>query len=133
MENPAAVPETGASAKIILLAEDEVLIRALAAEALREVGFIVIEASGSDEAESVIAAGIEPDLLFTDVRMPGARDGLTLARELKAQLPHLIVFVASGHADPQAAKQHGYRFFAKPYDVEAVVKAIADALNQHER
>lgn len=133
MENPAAIPEPGSCAKTILLAEDEVLIRALTAEALREAGFIVIEASSSDEAQSVIAAGLTPDLLFTDVRMPGARDGLTLARELKTQLPDLIVFVASGHADPREAEKHAYRFFAKPYDVEAVVKAIADALDQYER
>jgi DNA-binding NtrC family response regulator len=133
MENPATVAETGSSAKTILLAEDEVLIRALAAEALREAGFTVIEASSADEAQSVIAAGLKPDLLFTDVRMPGAHDGLTLARELKTQLPHLIVVVASGHADPQDVNRHAFKFFAKPYDVDAVVAAIADALDHHER
>ncbi len=133
MEDPVAVPETGSSAKTILLVEDEVLIRALAAEALREAGYIVIEASSADEAHSVIAAGLQPDLLFTDVRMPGALDGLTLARELKAQLPHLIVVVASGHADPQEAGKHAYKFFTKPYELDAVVTAIADALAHHER
>lgn len=133
MQEPTALPLTGDGAKTILLAEDEILIRAAAADAFRDAGFIVLEASSADEAESLVAAGLKPDILFTDVRMPGSRDGLMLAQALKAQLPHLLVLVASGHAALEGAAERDYVFFPKPYDIAAVLNAIGDALKQNER
>jgi len=132
MNDPEVAAAAAARARIVLVAEDEILIRAVAAEALRDAGYTVIEASSADEAERFVAAGLVPDVLFTDVRMPGTRDGLALARELKARLPRLIVLVASGHADPDTALPHSHKFFRKPYDVDSVLAAIAAALEQHE-
>lgn len=87
-----------------------------------------MEASGVDEALNLTSSGLLPDVLFTDVRMPGSRDGLDLARELSAQLPLLLVFVASGDADPKAAMRYAHRFIAKPYDLEQVVRSVIEAL-----
>jgi CheY-like chemotaxis protein len=67
-------------APVILLVEDEVLIRMLAAEILSEAGFTVIESASADEALTILQARSDVQLLFTDVNMPGSLDGLALGR-----------------------------------------------------
>lgn len=83
--------------KIVLVVEDEVLVRLWLAVTLRDVGFQVIEAGNADEAMDVVASGIRPLALVTDVRMPGSKDGLELATALRRRLPELVVVVTSGH------------------------------------
>jgi len=133
MERAAGISSATGLVRTVLMVEDEVLIRMAAAEALREHGFIVVEASNAADAEDLIASGIAPEVLFTDVRMPGGIDGLELAQRIQSRLPRLIVMIASGHADPQAAAARGFRFFSKPYDIIAVVDAIKKDLDQSER
>ena len=66
---------------IVLLAEDETLVRMVAAEMLREEGsFNVIEAADADQALTVLEATTNVQALVTDVEMPGSLDGFTLAR-----------------------------------------------------
>ena len=55
---------------VVLIVEDEILIRALLSEALRQEGYAVIEAANADEAFMVLHATPDPDVLITDVRMP---------------------------------------------------------------
>jgi two-component system, response regulator PdtaR len=81
----------------VLLVEDEVLIRWAVAEAMRDAGLHVIEASNAAEAMDVVLSGLKPDILFTDVRMPGHIDGLELAAFLETLLPGLTVIIASAH------------------------------------
>lgn len=133
MEDPAVLPPTTQSARIILLVEDEVVIRMAIADALREQSYLVVEAANADEALDMVEAGIHPDVLFTDVRMPGAIDGLELAQRLKPRFPGLVVMVASGHAAPQEATSRAFKFFSKPYDINAVVDAIGRELDQGEQ
>lgn len=120
--------DTADSARVVLVVEDEVLLRALAAEALRDQGFQVVEASHADEAMQLVAAGLLPDVLFTDVRMPGTRDGLQLAQELRAIQPGLVVCVASGDLDAKTGKAVAQHFFRKPYDLDLLASNIRAAL-----
>ena len=71
----------------VLLVEDELLVREVAAEDLGEAGFDVTPASDGDEALAILREGTDFDLLFTDIRMPGATDGWDLAREAQADDP----------------------------------------------
>jgi DNA-binding NtrC family response regulator len=112
----------------ILVVEDEVLIRMALADTLREAGFSVVEASNANEAVELVTAGVKPHVLFTDVRMPGGADGLDLASFLSAQLPHLIVFVCSGHLSGTADASGIKNFIPKPFDAGDVVKRIKAAL-----
>ena len=64
------IPDMADRAPIILVVEDEVMVRLAAAEHLRENGFTVIEAVSADEARSVLQSGIDVSLVFSDIQMP---------------------------------------------------------------
>jgi CheY-like chemotaxis protein len=112
---------------IVLLVEDEVMIRWAVAEALRADGMLVVEASNAGEAIDAVMGGVRPDILFTDVRMPGHLDGIQLAAFLEASLPGLEVIIASAYFQREDLKFH-VNFVSKPYDPKSVAKRIADAL-----
>jgi CheY-like chemotaxis protein len=78
----------------ILLVDDEVPIRELLAEVLRDAGLDVVEARNADEAMRVLSGHEKIDILLTDVQMPGKLDGVDLAqnaRHLQADMPVVII------------------------------------------
>jgi len=72
---------------VILLVEDEVLVRMLAADVLSEAGFTVLESTNAEEALTFLEARPDVQVLFTDVNMPGALDGLGLAQTVHERSP----------------------------------------------
>jgi CheY-like chemotaxis protein len=116
---------------VVLIVEDEILIRWPFAEHLREAGFAVIEAGNAAEALAVIEAGAPVDLVFADIMTPGAVDGLALARRLASHRSDLPVLLTSGGAGaPVAAYVAQRRFVAKPYvfsEVEARIRELLAA------
>ena len=126
---PQILPDAGtAEAHTILVAEDEILIRSLAAEHLRAAGFNVLEASNAAEAIDVLGSGEPVDLLFTDIAMPGLMNGAMLARWVHAHRPDVQVVLASG-SSALARSLPGERLFLKPYDLGQVESYIHDALD----
>jgi CheY-like chemotaxis protein len=111
----------------ILLVEDEVLIRSVLADEMRDSGFSVIEASNADEALSYLAAGEPVDLVFSDIHMPGTLNGLELARKLRQERPLLPIVLTSGNAGPRGAEGIGL-FLLKPYRIAVAVALIEKAL-----
>src|ERR1700722_2890400 len=83
--------------KIILVVEDEVLIRFVISEYLRDVGFQVVEAGSADEALEYLGTLNEVALVFSDVRMPGSLDGIELSQRVRLLYPYLPMILASGH------------------------------------
>ena len=65
---------------VILLVEDEVLVRMVAADVLEDAGFTVLESTNAEEALRLLETRSDVQVLFTDVNMPGALDGLGLAQ-----------------------------------------------------
>jgi CheY-like chemotaxis protein len=121
-------------AALIVLAEDETLVRATALEALREAGFDVVEACHSDEAVAAIEADAEAvQALFTDVQMPGgSMDGLALAHHARKNWPWIAIVVASGNAGGSSAKlPAGSRFVSKPYALEEIVDHLLEMTAHH--
>lgn len=109
----------------VLLAEDELLVRATAEEDLKDLGFEVVAASSGDEAVLLIERGERFDLLVTDIRMPGAIDGWALARRARAALPAIRVVYVSGFAgDTHDPVEHSH-FIRKPYRLEQLRSATA--------
>jgi CheY-like chemotaxis protein len=107
----------------ILIVEDEVLVRVLAARMFGDAGFRVLEAANSDEALEFLDADSDVQLLFTDVNLPGAIDGLALAQQVHGRWPHIGIIVVSGQSMPQSHElPTGCRFYRKPYDVNTVVR-----------
>lgn len=118
--------ERAASARMILIVEDEILIRLDAAEIFIEAGFHVITVGNADEALEVLLLLAPIDLVFTDIRMPGTIDGLDLAHRVRLDWPHIKIVITSGHLNPTAFVPHG--FFAKPYSPSDVVDCISRLL-----
>jgi two-component system, response regulator PdtaR len=108
---------------------DEVLIRSLLSEELREAGFCVIEAAHAEEAMSYLQAGGDVDLVFTDVRMPGSRSVLDVARDLRGQYPLLPIILTSGNERPPGADTLG-PFIPKPYKIDYAVSVVRELLSR---
>jgi CheY-like chemotaxis protein len=107
----------------ILVVEDEVLVRMLIADQLRNAGYSVIEAADADEALALLAHTFNVRLVLSDVQMPGSMDGIGLARALRSAYPSVKVMLASGKAAMLDEVQHD-GFFPKPYDVAQIVNRI---------
>jgi two-component system nitrogen regulation response regulator GlnG len=118
----------------IWVVDDDRAVRYVLATALREAGYAV---TGFESAADVLATldrgGARPQLLFTDVRMPGD-DGLVLLEALKQRLPGLPVVVMSAHTDVAStagAFRGGAReFLSKPFDLDDAVALAARALGE---
>ena len=115
----------------LLIADDDIFIRGMIAEFLRDVGFDVLEAANADEAMAVFEAGTEIDLLFSDVRMPGSMDGGELADQVKDRWPATHVMLTSGYSsallETQAKRRD--RVLPKPYRPLSVLAAILSAVD----
>ena len=132
MENNRSTDQTADARKQrarILVVEDEVLIRIIVSDALREDDYEVIEAFNGDEAIDILNVGPMIDLIVSDVRMPGRVDGIALLRFVKQRHPDLPVILTSGHLDPKVAEEEGATsFLGKPYPVADVLRLVATEL-----
>ena len=127
-----AVAVASCYSNTILVVEDEPLIRMMVAEALRNAGLDVLEASSADEALSILEGGAAVDLVFADVRMPGAMDGIGLMKVLRKNRPNLKLAVASGYSPNWPSLNLVDEFIGKPYDVERAVDRIKALLGRGE-
>jgi two-component system, response regulator PdtaR len=108
---------------VILVVEDEALVRLAAVGMLEDAGFRMIEAVNADEALELLAADSDIQLLFTDINMPGTINGLALARQVHDRWPHIGIMVASANRVPQSQDlPAGSWFEQKPYSIDAVVR-----------
>ncbi len=85
-------------AGVVLLVDDEDLVRLSTAEMLADLGFAVVEVASADAALARVREGLCPDVVITDHIMPGAT-GADLARTLATECPGLPVLIVSGYAD----------------------------------
>ncbi len=119
-DDPPDLPQ-GAPRRIVL-AEDDNEVRTRVAALLRDWGHDVAEASDA-EAAQLLVDQLDPDLLLTDVRMPGC-DGLELAQAVRASRPDLPVLFMTGHAE--RARLEGEHVLDKPFSTQALARALAD-------
>ncbi|MBL6082770.1 response regulator [Belnapia sp. T18] len=123
----------GGQGETVLIVEDDAAVRGYAAEALRETGYTVIEAS--DAREALVALDHEPNvqLLFTDLGLPGGMDGQRLASEATKRCPGLTVLFTTGYA-PEAALRQGrldpsVPILTKPYPPDEIAARVRHALD----
>jgi two-component system, response regulator PdtaR len=110
---------------VVLLVEDEPLVRMFGADVLEEAGFEVVEAVDGDAALAVLEARADIDLLFTDVNMPGSLDGLDLARVVHERRPEIKLLIASGQVRLSEDEIPGHgRFLPKPYGPDAILREV---------
>jgi two-component system, response regulator PdtaR len=108
---------------LMLIVEDDALVRLSGVGIFIEAGFRMIEAGSGDEALAFLEANSGVQLLFTDVDMPGTIDGFALARQVHDRWPRIGIIVASGRSAPQTCElPAGAHFHRKPYSPVAVVR-----------
>lgn len=112
----------------VLVVDDEALIRLSAIEAFCDAGLQTFEANDAAEAVAILRhEGSRIDVLFTDVNMPGSKDGIELAHYVKEHWPWVGLLVTSGKAVYGAAElPEGCRFLAKPYDALIAIDHIRE-------
>ena len=107
----------------ILVVEDEPLIREFVVEALREEGYHVIHAASGEEALEWCRRQVA-DLLFNDIRLPGAVDGWQIAEHCREHDPRLPVIYASGFSPVEPRPVPGSLHLRKLYRPQDIVKAV---------
>jgi CheY-like chemotaxis protein len=122
--------QDGQQPVVVLLVEDEALVRMMAADLLREEGgFKVVEVVNADEALTILEATADVRALVTDVEMPGSLDGFTLARVVKQAWPQVGIVVTSGRMAPGPNElPSGALFIPKPYRLADLVAAVRTVL-----
>ncbi len=101
---------------VVLIVEDEFLLRVDAADMITAAGFEAIAAANADEAIEILEARWDITVVFTDIQMPGSMDGLKLARAVKGRWPPIKIIATSGHAHVRETDlPEGGRFLRKPY------------------
>ena len=114
---------------VVLVVEDEILIRMDVVDQLGALGYSLIEASSGREALQALASTGPVHILLTDVDMPGDPDGLMLAREVSETRPEIGIIVTSGKTSlRQDSLPQGSRFYPKPYMPAAFHLAIQELL-----
>ncbi|MFC3579281.1 response regulator [Sphingomonas hylomeconis] len=116
-------------ARVILVVEDEWIIRMTVVDALRDEGWNVVEAADGVEALEFLQSGAIVDMIFTDVRMPGEVDGMALLAFAQRTVPHVPVIVTSGDFDPGSAMGAGATaFLVKPYPLGTLAALVSAKL-----
>jgi two-component system, response regulator PdtaR len=114
---------------VVLVVEDESLIRMNAVQIVKQAGFEAIEASNADEAISILESRNDIRAVFTDVQMPGSIDGLRLARVVRDRWPPVALIVTSGREHiAEEDLPMGGRFIGKPYQPSQIEAALNQAI-----
>ena len=114
----------------VLVVEDEDMVRAVAQRALSRHGYTVLAAESGEAALELLRTTSRPDLLVSDVVMPGM-DGPTMARKVRERYPDLPILFMSGYADDQLRRSidlDRVAFLSKPFSVQQLAEAAREAL-----
>ena len=110
---------------IVLVVEDEPILRMMAVDLVEDAGFEAVEASSADEAVAILEARTDIRIVFTDIDVPGSMDGIKLAAAVRERWPPIEIIITSGYYDrsdivlpPRSV------FFAKPYDIDKVTAQL---------
>jgi DNA-binding NtrC family response regulator len=116
---------------VVLLVEDEPLVRLVIADILIDADFRVIEAVNAAEALTVLEAGVEIDVVLSDVEMPPGANGYELARHVHAHWPGIEILITSGREWPREDDlPPGAAFLAKPCPNDALVSHVQAAVER---
>jgi CheY-like chemotaxis protein len=114
---------------VVLIVEDEFLLRMDAADVIRSAGFEVVEAANADDAIEILEVRRDITLVFTDIQMPGSMDGLKLAQAVRGRWPPIKIVATSGLVDVgEKDLPEGGRFLAKPYRSEQLADMVRELI-----
>lgn len=114
---------------VVLIVEDEMLLRMHAAEMIEAAGYEVIEAANADDAIKMLEGRSDVRAIFTDIQMPGSMDGLKLAHAVRGRWPPIKIITTSGQIAPQPGDlPDGGRFLPKPYSAAMLSNALRELI-----
>ncbi len=131
VEKPRERPAELWGSGVILLVEDEDMVRVVAERALARHGYTVITASNGEEGLELLGSRNDIDLLISDVVMP-VMDGPTMVRHARERFPKLPILFMSGYAEEQLRKSidlDNVAFVPKPFSVQQLAEAARGALD----
>jgi CheY-like chemotaxis protein len=116
---------------VVLIVEDEALVRMTAVDMIEEAGFEVLEAANADEAILLLEARRDITVVFTDIEMPGSMDGLRLAHAVRGRWPPIKIIATSGrYVVRDGDLPSGGLFLAKPYSSDEISSALRNLTAQ---
>ncbi len=120
----APAPALAGAARHVLFVDDDVLLRDTVVPALEQAGFRVTAAASADEAAAMLEAGLRPDVVFSDIVMPGRASGIDLANMMRQRYPEIGVILATGYSCKRVGLP-GILVLSKPYELATVVEQLA--------
>lgn len=110
---------------VVLIVEDEPLLRMDAIDIIEEAGFYVLEADHAVEAVAILASRHDIVAIFTDVEMPGTMDGIALAHAVRDNWPTVGIMVASGRVfSCEDQLPPAVPYLRKPYRPAELIRAL---------
>lgn len=120
-----AAPQADRS--IILVVEDEPLLRMFATDMVEDAGFQVVEAANATEAVTILEARTDIRIVFTDIDMPHGIDGVRLAACIRDRWPPIDIIIVSGKPfPPEAQLPERAVFYPKPYRQSEIIAAMVE-------
>lgn len=112
---------------LVLVVEDEFLIRMNTVEMVEEAGYSALEATNADEALGILERRDDIQIVFTDINMPGSMNGVELAEIIAESWPQIHVVLTSGRLilrDEDLPAND--RFILKPFDTGQIASVLRD-------
>ena len=112
---------------VVLIVEDEFLLRMNAVDMIVAAGFDAVEAANADEAIEILENRTDITVVFTDIQMPGSMDGLKLAQAVRGRWPPIKIVTTSGHVNVRETDlPDGGRFLPKPYSPHQIAGMLRE-------
>ena len=104
----------------VLIVDDSAEVAEVTSSLFEQLGYATVYRDSAEEALSLLADGTKIDLVFSDIVMPGAIDGVGLAREIRSRYPKLPVVLTTGYSDAAQAAPPDLRILRKPFDTDTL-------------
>ena len=116
---------------VVLVVEDEMLLRMRAVDMVEDAGFTSVEAVDADEAVAILELRSDIALLFTDIQMPGSMDGLKLAHAVHERWPPIKIILVSGQLKLANIEiPADSRFFGKPLEAKEMIAEMQNMIGR---
>jgi CheY-like chemotaxis protein len=114
---------------VVLVVEDEMLLRMRAVGIVEDAGYTSVEAVDADEAVAILESRSDIALVFTDIQMPGSMDGLKLAHTVHRRWPPIKIILVSGQLKPANVDiPADSRFYGKPLEAKEMIAELQNMI-----
>jgi CheY-like chemotaxis protein len=114
---------------VVLVVEDEMLLRMRAVGMVEDAGYTSVEAVDADEAVAILESRSDIALMFTDIQMPGSMDGLKLAHTVHRRWPPIKIILVSGQLKPANVDiPADSRFYGKPLEAKEMIAELQNMI-----